>query len=80
MKLELEFGSVRVYLFELELGSRVKSKAQARIGLARAILRTTSNKLKARVKLSSISLKRAKARLELGSPILLSLLLYYILK
>ncbi|MFS7904803.1 hypothetical protein Hanom_Chr01g00040321 [Helianthus anomalus] len=62
-ELELEFGSVRAYLFELELGSRVKSKAQARIGLARAILRTTSNNLKARLKLSSISLKRAKARL-----------------
>ncbi|KAF5756916.1 hypothetical protein HanXRQr2_Chr17g0820561 [Helianthus annuus] len=48
---------------------------------ARAILRTTSNKLKAWLELASISFKRAKARLEPGSPMLSSLLLllYYIL-
>ncbi|MFS8012226.1 hypothetical protein Hanom_Chr14g01318331 [Helianthus anomalus] len=50
---------------------RVKSKA-------RAILRTISNKLKDRLVLASISLKRVKSRLELGSPMLASLLLYYI--
>ncbi|KAJ0432761.1 hypothetical protein HanIR_Chr17g0862761 [Helianthus annuus] len=61
--MKLELGSVRAYLFEL--GSQVKPKA-------RAILRTTSNKLKARLKLTSILLKRAKARLELCSPMLSS--------
>ncbi|MFS7982179.1 hypothetical protein Hanom_Chr10g00959741 [Helianthus anomalus] len=72
MKLELELGSVRAYFSELELGSRVKPKA-------RAISRTTSNELKVRLELVSIAIKRAKARLELGSP-MLSSLLYYILK
>ncbi|MFS7927370.1 hypothetical protein Hanom_Chr04g00308291 [Helianthus anomalus] len=75
--MKLELGSVRAYLFELELGSRVKPKAQARLDSARAILKTTSNELKTRLKLSSISLKRAKARLEHNSPMLSSLLLYY---
>ncbi|MFS7925639.1 hypothetical protein Hanom_Chr04g00287411 [Helianthus anomalus] len=69
MKLELELGSVQAYLFELELGSRIKPKA-------RAILRTTSDELKTRLDLASISLKRAKARLELGLSMLSSLLSY----
>ncbi|MFS7940806.1 hypothetical protein Hanom_Chr05g00468671 [Helianthus anomalus] len=50
MKLELELGLIRTYLFELELSSRVKPKA-------RVILRTTSNELKARIELASISRK-----------------------
>ncbi|MFS7995052.1 hypothetical protein Hanom_Chr12g01113481 [Helianthus anomalus] len=78
MKLELELGSVRAHFFELELGSRVKPKARARLDPARTILRTTLNELKARLELTSTSLKRAKARLELGSSMLSSLLIYYI--
>ncbi|MFS7925150.1 hypothetical protein Hanom_Chr04g00281171 [Helianthus anomalus] len=56
MKLELELGSVRAY-FELELGSRVKPKARARLDSARTILRTTLNELKARLELTSTSVK-----------------------
>ncbi|MFS7926678.1 hypothetical protein Hanom_Chr12g01178691 [Helianthus anomalus] len=78
MKLELELGSVRAYFFELELGSRVKPRARARLDSARTILRTTLNELKARLELTSTSLKQAKARLELGSSMLSSLLIYYI--
>ncbi|MFS7909770.1 hypothetical protein Hanom_Chr02g00098421 [Helianthus anomalus] len=78
MKFELEFSSVQAYLFELELGSQVKPKARARLDATRAILRTTSKELKVRLELASISLKQAKARLELGSPMLSSLVLYYI--
>ncbi|MFS7955902.1 hypothetical protein Hanom_Chr07g00648201 [Helianthus anomalus] len=63
-ELELGISSIRAYLFELELGSQVKPKARARLDSARAILRTTSNELKARLELASISLKRANARLE----------------
>ncbi|KAJ0454573.1 hypothetical protein HanIR_Chr15g0741621 [Helianthus annuus] len=74
MKLELELGSVRAYLFELELGSQVKPKARARLNSTRAILRTTSDELTNRLELASISLKRDKTRLELGSPMLTSLL------
>ncbi|MFS7935364.1 hypothetical protein Hanom_Chr05g00402541 [Helianthus anomalus] len=48
---------------ELELGSRVKPKARAQFDSARVFLRTTSNELKARLDLTLISLKRAKARL-----------------
>ncbi|MFS7942971.1 hypothetical protein Hanom_Chr06g00494781 [Helianthus anomalus] len=76
--MKLELGSVRAYLFELELGSRVKTKARSQLDSARAILKTTSNELKAELELASISLKRAKARLEFDSPMLSSLLLYYI--
>ncbi|MFS7916338.1 hypothetical protein Hanom_Chr02g00175971 [Helianthus anomalus] len=57
MKLELELGSVRAYFFELELGSRVKPKARARLGSAQTILRTTLNKIEARLELTSTSLK-----------------------
>ncbi|MFS7963687.1 hypothetical protein Hanom_Chr08g00741271 [Helianthus anomalus] len=80
MKLELELGSIRAYFSELELGSRVKPKARAKLDLARAISRTTSNELKVRPELVSTAIKRAKARLELGSPMLSSSLLYYIYK
>ncbi|MFS8000068.1 hypothetical protein Hanom_Chr12g01174091 [Helianthus anomalus] len=80
MKLELELGSVRTYFFELELGSRVKPKARTRLGSARTILRTILNELKARLELTSTSLKRAKARLQLGSSMLSSILIYYIYK
>ncbi|MFS8013385.1 hypothetical protein Hanom_Chr14g01332331 [Helianthus anomalus] len=69
--MKLELGSIRAYFSELELGSRVKHKA-------RAISRTTSNELEARLELVSTAIKRAKARLELGSPMLSSSLLYYI--
>ncbi|MFS7902199.1 hypothetical protein Hanom_Chr17g01572731 [Helianthus anomalus] len=57
MKLELELGSVRAYFFELELGSRVKPKARARLDSAQTILRTTLNKIEARLELTSTSLK-----------------------
>ncbi|MFS8014664.1 hypothetical protein Hanom_Chr15g01347171 [Helianthus anomalus] len=63
MKLELELGLVRGYLFEPELVSRVKPKAHAQFNSARVILRTTSNELKALPELASISLKRGKAQL-----------------
>ncbi|MFS7921626.1 hypothetical protein Hanom_Chr03g00239201 [Helianthus anomalus] len=72
LELELELGSVQAYLFELELKSLNQNSSSAR-----AILRTTSNELKARLELASISLKRGKARLEFDSPMLSSLLLYY---
>ncbi|MFS7966450.1 hypothetical protein Hanom_Chr09g00773881 [Helianthus anomalus] len=75
MKLELELGSVRSYLFELELGSRVKPKARARLDLTRAILRTTSYKLKTRLELASISLKRDKARL---THVIITIIILYI--
>ncbi|MFS7895266.1 hypothetical protein Hanom_Chr00s002600g01701901 [Helianthus anomalus] len=61
--MKLELGTVRAYLFKLELGSRVKPKARARLNSTPAILRITSNKLKARLELASILLKRVKARL-----------------
>ncbi|KAM0040924.1 hypothetical protein Hdeb2414_s0011g00360091 [Helianthus debilis subsp. tardiflorus] len=61
--MKLELGSVRAYLFELELGSRVKPKARARFDSARVFLRTISNELKARLDLTLILLKQAKARL-----------------
>ncbi|MFS8031346.1 hypothetical protein Hanom_Chr17g01544811 [Helianthus anomalus] len=54
--MKLELGSVRAYLFELKLGLRVKPKTQSS-NSARAILRTTSNELKARLDLASTSLK-----------------------
>ncbi|MFS8031700.1 hypothetical protein Hanom_Chr17g01549001 [Helianthus anomalus] len=63
MKLELELGSIRAYFFELELGSRAKPKARARLDSARTILRTTLNELKTRLERTSTSFKRAKARL-----------------
>ncbi|MFS8014169.1 hypothetical protein Hanom_Chr15g01341441 [Helianthus anomalus] len=56
MKLEHGLGSVRAYFFELELGSRVKPKARARLNSARAISRT-SNALKTRLGFASTSLK-----------------------
>ncbi|MFS7925853.1 hypothetical protein Hanom_Chr04g00290011 [Helianthus anomalus] len=59
--MKLELGSVQAYLFELELVSRVKPKARARLHSTRAILRTTSDELKTRLELASISLKRDKA-------------------
>ncbi|KAM0054161.1 hypothetical protein Hdeb2414_s0006g00191871 [Helianthus debilis subsp. tardiflorus] len=80
MELELELGSVRAYFSEPKLGSRVKPKARARLDSARAISRTTSKELEARLELVSTAIKRAKARLELGSPMLSSSLLYYIYK
>ncbi|MFS8024663.1 hypothetical protein Hanom_Chr16g01466051 [Helianthus anomalus] len=55
--LKLELGSVQAYLFELELGSRVKPKDRARLDSDRAILRTTLEELKTRLELASISLK-----------------------
>ncbi|MFS8033763.1 hypothetical protein Hanom_Chr17g01573391 [Helianthus anomalus] len=70
MKFELDLGSIRAYLFELELGSQVKPKAQARLDLARSILRRTSNELKAQLELASLSFNCANARLEFGSPML----------
>ncbi|MFS7959264.1 hypothetical protein Hanom_Chr08g00689101 [Helianthus anomalus] len=63
MKLRFELGSVRAYLFELELGSRVKPKARARLDSTRTILRTTLNELKARLELTLTSLKQTKAQL-----------------
>ncbi|MFS7950160.1 hypothetical protein Hanom_Chr07g00580091 [Helianthus anomalus] len=57
LELELELGSVRAYFFELELGSRVKPKARARLDSAQTILRTTLNKIEARLELTSTSLK-----------------------
>ncbi|MFS7969962.1 putative cation/H+ exchanger, CPA1 family, na+/H+ exchanger [Helianthus anomalus] len=63
MKLELELGSVRAYLFELGLGSRVKPKARARLELF-------SEQPRMNKKIGSSSLQRAKARLELSSPML----------
>ncbi|MFS8016775.1 hypothetical protein Hanom_Chr15g01372571 [Helianthus anomalus] len=63
MKLELELGSVPPYFFELELDSRVKPKARARLDSARTILRTTLNELKSRLELTSTSLQRTKAGL-----------------
>ncbi|MFS7992991.1 hypothetical protein Hanom_Chr12g01088771 [Helianthus anomalus] len=59
MKLDL----IRTYFFELELGSRAKPKARARLDSARTILRTTLNELKTRLERPSTSFKRAKARL-----------------
>ncbi|MFS7993650.1 hypothetical protein Hanom_Chr12g01096601 [Helianthus anomalus] len=66
--MKLDLGSVRVYLFELRLGSWVKPKARARINSARAILRTISNELK---KLGSSSLQYRLNDPKLGSPMLL---------
>ncbi|MFS7972804.1 hypothetical protein Hanom_Chr09g00849151 [Helianthus anomalus] len=63
---------------ELELDSRVKPKARAQLDLARTILRTTLNDIKVRLELTSTSLKRAKAWLELDSSMLSSLLIYNI--
>ncbi|MFS7976424.1 hypothetical protein Hanom_Chr10g00892271 [Helianthus anomalus] len=57
MNLELELGSVRAYFFELELGSRVKPKARARLDSAQTILRTALNKIEVRLELTSTSLK-----------------------
>ncbi|KAJ0559331.1 hypothetical protein HanHA300_Chr06g0199191 [Helianthus annuus] len=72
MKVGLELGLVRAYLFELGLGSRIKPKV--RLGSARAILRTTSNQLKAWLELASILLNGAKARLANG--IIIIIILY----
>ncbi|MFS7962695.1 hypothetical protein Hanom_Chr08g00729631 [Helianthus anomalus] len=55
--MKLELGSVRAYFFELELGSRVKHKARDRLDSAQTILRTTLNKIEARLELTSTSLK-----------------------
>ncbi|KAJ0557455.1 hypothetical protein HanIR_Chr07g0325341 [Helianthus annuus] len=76
----MKLSSVRAYFSELELGLRGKPKARARLDSARAISRTTSNELKAWLELVSTAIKRAKAGLELGSPMLSSSLLYYIQK
>ncbi|MFS7981122.1 hypothetical protein Hanom_Chr10g00947271 [Helianthus anomalus] len=59
--MKLELGSARAYLFELELDSS-KPKDRAWLDSARATLRTTSNKLRARLELASTSVKRAKVR------------------
>ncbi|MFS7928162.1 hypothetical protein Hanom_Chr04g00317591 [Helianthus anomalus] len=69
MNLELERSSVRTYLFELELGLRVKPKARARLG-SFEVLRTISNELNARLELAQMSQSSSLPMLLL-SPLLL---------
>ncbi|MFS8006426.1 hypothetical protein Hanom_Chr14g01249041 [Helianthus anomalus] len=48
MKLELELGLVRAYLFELELGSQIKPKARARLVLFENNLKRAKSSARAR--------------------------------
>ncbi|KAM0023132.1 hypothetical protein Hdeb2414_s0023g00636171 [Helianthus debilis subsp. tardiflorus] len=77
MRALLGSSSARFEPTYLSSSSACELNTKLELGSARAILRTISNKLKDRLELASISFKRAKSRLELGSSMLASLLLYY---